>query len=70
MFSCVWLQMGYCFFFHQDFSDLMIRSIRYCLGQLSAGQKDTRESRIGGLAACLNQMIPAPALLSMEGCGE
>lgn len=60
-------------FFHQDFSDLMIRSIRYCLGQppsLSAGQKDTRESRIGGLAACLNQMIPAPALLSMEGCGE
>lgn len=49
------------------------RSIQYCLEQppsQSAAQKDTRESRRGGLAACLNQLIPAPALLSMEGCGE
>lgn len=38
--------------FHQDFSGLVVRSIQYCLEQppsQSAGQKDTRESRRGGL---------------------
>ncbi|KTF72582.1 hypothetical protein cypCar_00040915 [Cyprinus carpio] len=58
---------------HQDFSDLTVRSVQYCLDQpssQSASQKDGRESRSGGLAACLNQMSPAPALLSMEWCGE